>query len=226
MTMSTTRRALVTGGSRGIGRAIVQALLQHGFEVLAPSRQEMDLLDAASIKNFLHQSKKGGIDVLVNNAGINVLNRLESIDSDSWNQMMRLNLTAPLELIQGVVEEMKAKRWGRIVNISSVFGLVTREKRAAYSTVKSGLNGLSRTCAVELGPFGILVNAVCPGYVETDLTRRNNGPEELIRIAETIPLHRLAQPEEIARFVAFLCSDENTYLTGQTLAIDGGLTCQ
>jgi len=224
--MSTKRRALVTGGSRGIGLAIAQALSQQGFEVIAPLRQEMDLLDPASIKKFLQQSNKEGIDILVNNAGVNVINRLESIDSESWNKMMRINLTAPLELIQGVAEGMKAKKWGRIVNISSVFGLVTREKRAGYSAVKSGLNGLTRTCAVELGPFGILVNAVCPGYVETDLTRQNNSPEELTRIAETIPLRRLAQPNEIARFVAFLCSEENTYLTGQTLAIDGGFTCQ
>jgi len=186
----------------------------------------MDLFDAASIKNFLQKSKKEGIDILVNNAGINIINRVEAIDSESWNQMMRLNLTAPLELIQGVVEEMKTKRWGRIVNISSVFGLVTREKRAGYSAVKSGLNGLTRTCAVELGPMGILVNAVCPGYVETDLTRQNNSPEDLKRIAETIPLRRLAQTGEIARFVVFLCSEENTYITGQTLAIDGGFTCQ
>jgi len=221
-----TRRALVTGGSRGIGLAIVHALKQRGVEVVAPSRSEMDLLDSASMTAFLAKSKKSEIDILVNNAGINVLNPLEAIEPNAWNQMVRMNLTAPLELIQHVSPGMKTQGWGRIVNISSIFSLVSREKRAAYSAVKSGLNGLTRTCAVELAPSGILVNAVCPGYVETDLTRQNNSPEELSRIAETIPLRRLAQPEEIARFVAFLCSEENTYITGQTLAVDGGFTCQ
>jgi len=222
--MPAPHRALITGASRGIGLAIAEALTQQGVEVVTPTRTEMDLADPASVRNYLQRSKKG-IDILVNNAGINILNPVESIDAESWNRMMRLNLTAPLELIQGVAEEMKAKKWGRIVNVSSVFGLVTREKRGGYSTVKSGLNGLTRTCAVELGPFGILVNAVCPGYVETDLTRKNNSPEELARIAESIPVRRLAQAPEIARFVAFLCSEENTYITGQALVIDGGITC-
>jgi 3-oxoacyl-[acyl-carrier protein] reductase len=102
---------------------------------------------------------------------------------------------------------------------------VTKEQRAAYSTVKSGLNGLTRTLAVELGPSNVLVNAVGPGYVETELTRQNNSPEDLKRIANSIPLGRLAQPAEIAKFVAFLCSDDNSYTTGQLLLIDGGFTC-
>lgn len=219
------RRALITGGSRGIGRAIAQALAQCGIEVITPTRQEMDLSNSASVAAYFKKSSQVTFDILVNNAGINVLNPVESIDSDSWAQMLRLNLTASLELIQHVAPGMKANKWGRIVNISSIFSLVTREKRGAYSAVKAGLNGLTRTCAVELAPSGILVNAVCPGYVETDLTRQNNSPEEITRIASTIPLRRLAQPEEIAKFVAFLCSEENTYLTGQTLAIDGGFTC-
>jgi 3-oxoacyl-[acyl-carrier protein] reductase len=218
------RRALVTGGSRGIGAAIVQALQDDGVEVVAPLRGEMDLSDTASIQGYL----AGGpaFDILVNNAGINVLNEMGKIESDDWARMIQVNLTAPLELIQGVSPGMRERGWGRIVNVSSIFSLVTREWRGAYSAVKSGLNVLTRTAAVELAPYGVTVNAVCPGYVETDLTRKNNTPEQIAQIAQTIPARRLAQPAEIARLVAFLCGEENTYLTGQTVVADGGFTCR
>jgi 3-oxoacyl-[acyl-carrier protein] reductase len=217
-------RALVTGGSRGIGRAIVEELKRRGMEVLAPGREELDLGRPESIRTFIETQAGSGIDVLVNNAGINHIRSLAQLDAPVWRDMVQVNLTAPLELIQGFSPGMRARRWGRIVNISSVFSLVTRESRAAYSATKSGLNGLTRTCAVELAPDGVLVNAVCPGYVETEMTRRNNGPAELEAIAATIPLRRLAQPEEIARLAGFLCSEENTYCTGQMLAVDGGFT--
>ena len=117
---------------------------------------------------------------------------------------------------------MKARGWGRVLNISSIFSLVTKERRLTYSTVKAGLNGMTRSLALELAPYNVLVNSLCPGYVETALTRANNAPEEIAAIARSIPVGRLAQPEEIARVAAFLCSEENTYLTGQTLAVDGG----
>ena len=221
---ATTHRALVTGGARGIGRAIVAELKRRGIEVLAPTRQELDLAHSGSIQDFIKAHAADGIDILVNNAGINHVRPLAKLDPAAWQEMMQVNVTAPLELIQGLSAGMRSRKWGRIINISSVFSLVTREGRAAYSATKSGLNGLTRTCAVELAPDGILVNAVCPGYVETEMTRRNNAPTELAAIAATIPLRRLAQPDEIARMVGFLCSEDNTYCTGQLLAVDGGFT--
>lgn len=225
MDQTTNRTALVTGAARGIGASIVSFFNAHGVKVIAPGRKELDLADPASVDRFivLHQDKP--IDILINNAGINILNPLDRIDADTWLQMFQVNLHAPFRLLQAFSRPMKERNWGRIVNISSVLSLVTREGRTAYSTVKSGLNGLTRAAAVELGPSGVLVNAVCPGYVETELTRQNNSPADLDRIAQTIPLRRLAQPEEIAEFVGFLCSDQNTYITGQTMAIDGGFTC-
>jgi 3-oxoacyl-[acyl-carrier protein] reductase len=150
---------------------------------------------------------------------------LEDLDDDLWTQTYQVNLHAPFRLIQGFAPGMKARGWGRIVNVSSVFSLVTKERRAAYSATKSGLNGLTRTVAVELGPSNILVNAVCPGYVETELTRQNNSPADIQRIAATVPLRRLAQPQEIARLVAFLVGEENAYITGQLVIIDGGFLC-
>jgi 3-oxoacyl-[acyl-carrier protein] reductase len=155
---------------------------------------------------------------------VNHIRPLAELESAAWQEMVQVNLTAPLELIRGFSTGMKARRWGRIVNVSSIFSLVTRANRAAYSATKSGLNGLTRTCAVELAPDNILVNAVCPGYVETEMTRRNNSAEELEKIAGTIPLRRLAQPKEIARVVGFLCSEENSYCTGQLIVADGGFT--
>ena len=222
---TTPRTALITGASRGIGAAIAAELASRGVQVLTPTRQELDLADPASIDRYVKANRETVVDILVNNAGINFIRSLEDIDTDLWAQTYQVNLHAPFQLIQGFAPGMKAQRWGRIVNISSVFSLVTKEKRAVYSATKSGLNGLTRTVAVELGPSNILVNAVCPGYVETELTRQNNSPADIERIASTVPLRRLAQPKEIARFVAFLVGEENTYITGQLLIADGGFLC-
>jgi 3-oxoacyl-[acyl-carrier protein] reductase len=224
---ATTRTALVTGGARGIGAAIVAELQSRGVRVLAPPRQELDLADPASVEAYLARQRETGetVDILINNAGINFINPIEKISQELWLQTFQVNLHSPFRLVQAFAPAMKAQNWGRIINISSVFSTVTKEHRAVYSTVKSGLNGLTRTLAVELGPNNVLVNAVGPGYVETELTRQNNSPEALERIVANIPLRRMAQPSEIARFVAFLCSDDNTYITGQLLLIDGGFTC-
>ena len=219
------RTALVTGAARGIGAAIGAALRAQDVRVLDAGRAEMNLSDSASITSWLGRHG-GGVDILVNNAGINVLNDIEAITPEDWSEMVQVDLTAPLQLIQGVSPGMRARGWGRIVNISSIFGVITRERRGAYSAVKAGLNGLTRTAAVELAPHGVLVNSVCPGYVATDLTRQNNSPADIEKIETTIPAGRLAAPEEIARFVAWLCSEANTYLTGQTILVDGGFTCR
>lgn len=218
------RTALITGGARGIGQAIADALSAAGMEIVAPSRAEMDLGDAASVERYLVANAGMKIDILINNAGINVINTLDKIDPADWAAMLQINLTTPLRLIQAFSPGMRERGWGRIVNISSIFSLVTKEGRAAYSTTKAGLNGLTRTTAVELAPYGIMVNALCPGYVETELTRQNNTPEALQQIAAAIPAGRLAQPEELAQVAAFLCSERNTYLTGQTVVVDGGFT--
>ncbi len=219
-------KALVTGASRGIGFTIAEVLQQKGIEVLTPSRKEMDLSNPASITAYLQSIQDAVVDILVNNAGINYPAPLEQLNAQNLQQTLQVNLEAPLQLIQGLAPGMKAKKWGRIVNISSIFSLVSREKRIAYTASKAGLNGLTQTAAIELAPFGVLVNALCPGYVATDLTYANNPPEILATIIETIPMKRLAEPIEIAKMVAFLCSEENTYLTGQTIAVDGGFLCQ
>ena len=121
---------------------------------------------------------------------------------------------------------MAARGWGRILNVASIFAVVTRERRGAYSMTKAALAALTRTAAVEFGPNGVLVNALAPGYVDTDLTRQTNPPDALKAIESAIPLRRMAQAGELAEVAAFLVSGRNTYLTGQTVFVDGGFTCQ
>jgi 3-oxoacyl-[acyl-carrier protein] reductase len=221
------RTALVTGGRRGIGAAIVAEFEQRGIVVLNPTREELDLSDSKSVERFLaaRSYEQDEIDILVNNAGINIINALEDIAPESWLSMLQVNLSAPFRLAQALAPGMRKRRWGRIINVTSIFGIVTKQQRAAYSATKSGLAGLTRTLAVELGRDNVLVNGVAPGYVETELTRRNNSSADLERIAATIPMGRLAEPQEIAKLITFLCSDDNTYITGQVVVADGGFTC-
>ena len=218
------KRALITGGSRGIGQQIAKVMSAKGFDVVLPKREELNLESIDSIEKYFATERK--FDVLVNNAGINFISPLSEIAADQWSQMLTVNLTAPMKLVQKVIPHMQKSNWGRIVNISSIFSNITREGRASYSASKSGLNGLTRSAAVELGKYGILVNAVCPGYVETQLTHQNNSPADIERILKTIPVGRMARPEEIAELVEFLCSERNSYITGQMITADGGFSIQ
>ena len=219
------RVALVTGASRGIGAAIAAVLTREGVQVLAPSRAEMDLSDPESIAHYVG-TIEGPIDILVNNAGINFLAGLDELDSATLNATLQINLVAPLQLTRLVAERMRANRYGRIVNLSSIWSIVSKERRVAYAASKSAINGITRTLALELGPHGVLVNAIAPGYINTELTRQNNSPEQIRAISDNIPLQRLAEPAEIAEMAAFLCSEKNSYMTGQVLVVDGGYVCR
>jgi 3-oxoacyl-[acyl-carrier protein] reductase len=218
------RTALVTGGARGIGLAVATLFREMGVEVLAPTRSEMNLLSDRSIDDYIGQLKVP-VDILVNNAGINILGCTSEINAPDLDAMIKTNLLAPLRLIKGVVPGMERRGYGRIVNISSIWGAVSKKGRVLYSTTKAGLDGMTRSMAVEFARNGVLINSVAPGYVNTELTRKNNSDAELKAIADTIPLGRLAETEEIARLVYFLSSENNSYITGQTLFIDGGFTC-
>lgn len=220
------RTALVTGASRGIGLAIAKLLKENGFAVLMPTRQEMDLSSEQSIKIFFKKNPDLEIDVLINNAGINVIEDVTKIADENLKNSLQINLIAPLTLIKELSPQMIARGYGRIVNISSIWSLVSKPGRSVYSAAKSAINGFTRSAAVELGAHNILVNAVAPGFVDTDLTRKNNTPEQLKIIEANIPAKRLAQAHEIAELVYFLVSEKNTYITGQTIFIDGGFSCQ
>ena len=217
--------ALVTGASRGIGAAIAKKMVLEGLTVIAPSRADLDLRSGSSIESFLGALTRP-IDILVNNAGVNMLSSISEASDSVIQETLQVNLVAPLQLIRCVANQMMARRFGRIVNISSIWSIVSQKRRLTYSASKAGLNGMTRALAVELAPYNILINAVAPGYVNTELTRQNNSEQDIHAIKETIPLRRLAEPSEIAETVFFLCSERNTYITGQVITVDGGFTCQ
>lgn len=215
-------KVLITGGSRGIGKAIAEKFRSEGYEVITPTRQEMNLLDAESIEKYVQAHRNDGIDIIVNNAGINDVNEIQNITDDEIDRMIATNLVAPIKVIRGLVEGMKQKKYGRIVNIGSIWAVVSKGGRCVYSATKNGVHGVTNTLAVELAKDNILVNTVCPGFTLTELTEKNNTPEEIAAISAEIPMNRMAKPEEMAEVVYFLCSENNTYLTGQKITVDGG----
>ena len=219
-----TRTALVTGASRGIGRAIADRLQADGVAVLRPTRAELDLADPASIDAYV-ASLTVAVDILVNNAGINPLASLDEMSDDDLRETLEVDLVAPVRLARALAPIMAGQGWGRIVNIASIWSVVTKPRRFAYTVAKTGLVGATRAMAVELGPHGVLVNAAAPGFVMTDLTAVNNSPEELSAIAAGLPLRRMAEPAEIAELVVFLASERNTFVTGQVIVADGGFSC-
>jgi len=217
----TKKRVLLTGGSRGIGKAIYEELKDE-FNVVSPSRAELDLSSLESIHNYFQSEPK--FDILINNAGINIIKKIENILDEDIEKINTVNLVAPLKLIQHCVKNMKQNKFGKILNISSIWGVNSKEKRTLYSGTKFGLIGYTKSLSKELGEYNILINAICPGFTATELTMNSLNEEELTNIKKQIPLQRLATPSEIAKSVKFLVSDANSYITGQTLIIDGGFS--
>ena len=190
-----------------------------GFEYVS-----VDFAQPNSFTAFLSNLKGRNIDVLVNNAGINMIAPYESIDEADFDQIQRVNIKAPFQIIQTVLPHMKNNQWGRVINIASIFGKISKAHRASYSASKFGLDGLTTALAVEVAEFGILANCVSPGFIHTDLTTKILGKEAIEKLEKEIPIKRLGQANEIAELVAFLCSEKNSYLTGQNIVIDGGFT--
>ena len=218
------KKVLVTGGSRGIGYSVVQRLLDEGYEVFSPSRNELDLSNNSSLKLFIEKFSSIGFDCIVNNAGINEINDIDCVTDDEITRTININLIAPLKLLRSFVPYMKANNYGRIVNIGSIWSLVSKPGRVVYSASKHGIHGITKTLAVELASHNILVNTVCPGYTLTELTKKNNTEAQIKSICNDIPMKRMAEPSEIADLICYLISDRNTYITGQEIAVDGGYT--
>lgn len=220
-----TRNVLITGGSRGIGKAIIKQLKSEGYKIINPNSRELDLSDDSSVKSFIKKNKNLNIDILINNAGINHPQWINELEDENLEKTLRINLISPVKLIKAFVPNMIKGKWGRIINISSIFGVVARGKQVPYVSSKHGLNGVTKTLALELGQYNILVNSVCPGYTNTDLVKKNH-PKKIAELVKDIPLGRLAEPEEIANLVSFLVSPKNSYITGSVIVIDGGFTCK
>ena len=216
--------ALVTGAARGIGRSVADRLESKGIRVLKPGRQELDLAVPESVAAYL-ASVDETVDILVLNAGINSPEPLQELSPENWSSTQQVNVSSNLLLLQGLLPPMAAAGYGRVVAVSSVYAHRARAGRVAYSASKAAIEKVVRSVAVEYGPFGVLANCVAPGFVLTDLTYQNNDTKQIQALAARIPVGRLAEPEEIALFISWLVSAENSYITGQSIAIDGGFLC-
>ena len=230
------RRALVTGGTRGIGAAIAERLVADGAEVIATgTRPEgnvpdgcdyraVDFADRRATEAFAREVAGLELDILVNNAGINKISPFAEIDPDDFDRIQQVNVRAPFLLCRAALPAMRRRGWGRIVNVSSIWGTISKELRGSYSASKFALDGMTAALAAEAAADGVLANCVSPGIVDTELTRRVLGPEGIAELGARIPVGRLAAPAEIAALVVWLVSPENTYLSGQNVVIDGGLS--
>ncbi len=239
----TGKTVLVTGATRGIGAAIAGEFRAAGADlILTGTKQDeidalnragkpedttryvqVDFADEHSVNAFMEElAQYGRIDVVVNNAGTNRISLVDETSDEDYNLLTEVNLRAPYLICRQVIPGMKAAGYGRIVNIASIWGVITKAGRSVYTLTKHGLVGLTKTLAVELAPHNILVNAVSPGFTLTELTKSTLSEAEMKAIVEQIPIKRFAQPEEMARVVLFLASDLNSYLTGQNIVVDGG----
>ena len=234
------RVAIVTGGTRGIGEAVSLGLQAHGFTVVANYAgndvKAKAFSDATGIKTYKwdvgdHQAcldgcarveaEVGPIDVVVNNAGITRDGTLHKMSFDDWNEVMRINLGGCFNMAKATFPGMRERGWGRIVNIGSINGQAGQYGQVNYAAAKSGIHGFTKALAQEGAKFGVTVNAIAPGYIDTDMVAAV-PPPVLEKIVAKIPVGRLGQASEIARGVNFLCSENGGFVTGSTLSINGG----
>ena len=230
------KTALVTGATRGIGHAIASRLLADGATVIGTGRladgagpdgsvyKAVDFADPAAAEAFAEEVRTMGVDILVNNAGINKIAPFADIDPADFERIQRVNVTSPFLLCRAAIPAMREKGWGRIINVSSIWGTIAKAQRGAYAASKFGIDGLTAALAAEVAADGILANCVAPGFIDTELTRNTLGAAGMAELAAQVPQQRLGKPEEIANFVAWLAGPENTYISGQNLVIDGGFS--
>ncbi len=242
----TGRVALVTGGSKGLGKAMARGLAEAGADVIISSRHEDELkaalaeiLDGTGRRGAylvadmarrdearrLAQAalaKFGRVDVLINNAGTNTPQAVDAITDEDWDRIMEINLHSIMVLTRAVVPQMKERRWGRVIHISSVMALVANAGRNSYCATKAALVGFARASALDLGAFGITVNCIAPGPFLTDLPGRLLSAQEKEQFARTTALNRWGDPKELVGPVLLLASDAGSYITGETLVVDGG----
>ena len=235
------KNALVTGASRGIGTAIAEELANKGFRVFVNYNKsgeralklaekingiavKCDVSSSVEVDEMIKQTEKyGGIDVLVNNAGISFINLLQDTDENDYDRIFDINMKSVYLVTRAVIPGMIRKKYGKIINISSMWGITGASCEACYSASKAAVIGFTKAMAKELGPSGINVNCIAPGLIDTDMNKEidNKAKEEFI---EETPLLRMGTVEDIAKAAAFLTSDDASFITGQVLSVDGGIT--
>lgn len=242
----TGRVALVTGGNKGLGKAMARGLAEAGADVFIASRHE-DQLKAALDEILAGTGRKGGyavcdvsnrddvkrlartaldrmgrVDILINNAGMNAPQAIDQVADETWDRVVEVNLNSVMALTRSLVPQMKERKWGRIVHISSIMGQVSKEGRNVYSATKAALMGLAKASALDLGPFNITVNCIAPGPFLTDMPMSVLSDVEKKVFADRTALGRWGQPRELVGPALLLCSDAGSYVTGQVLFVDGG----
>lgn len=241
------RTALITGAGRGIGKAIAETLARQGVAVICVSKSAescgrtaegivaaggrakalaVDVADGAAIARAVEELGREfpAIDILVNNAGITRDGLLFRMSETDWNEVITTNLTSCFHWTKLLARPMTRARWGRIVNIASVSGVMGNAGQANYSAAKAGMIGLTKTLAREFASRSVTVNAVAPGFIKTDMTSEFvNNPEAATRILEVVPLKRFGESADVAALTAFLCSEQAGYITGQVFNVDGGM---
>jgi len=242
----TGRVALITGGNKGLGKAMARGFAEAGADVVIASRhaEELkvalaeildgtgrrgvytvaDVSDRSQVQSLaaFALDKMGKVDILVNNAGMNAPQSIDAITDETWDRVLEVNLSSVMALTRALVPQMKERRWGRVVHISSVLGQTSKEKRNAYSATKSALMGLARASALDLGPFNVTVNCVAPGPFLTDMPMSILSDAEKQVFSDRTALGRWGDPREIVGPVLMLCSEAGSYVTGQTVFVDGG----
>jgi len=244
------RVALVTGGSKGLGKAMARGFAMAGADVVISSRHEDELKAALSeivegtgvrsayfvadmtqreeVKRLAKSAllEMGRVDILVNNAGSNMPQAIGEITDESWDRIIELNLTSCIVLTRALVGQMKERKWGRIIHISSIMALASKVGRGAYSATKAALVGIARTNALELGPHGITANCIAPGPFLTDLPQSVLSEAEIQNFANRTALGRWGDPNEMIGTALLLASDAGSYITGETIVVDGGTLCK
>ena len=237
--MTEKKTALVTGASRGIGNAIAVELKNNGFDVIGTATSEsgsasldrlgiegyvLDLNSSESLESFwsLVEQNEKSISVLINNAGITRDNIILRMTDEEWSDIMNVHLNGAFQLCKRSLKMMLKNKWGRVINISSASASIGNRGQSNYAAAKAGVEAFTKSLAKEVGKRDITINAVAPGFISTDMTEKNDGVNAEYLIKE-IPLGRFGDPEEVASLVNFLCSDDASYITGQTIHINGGL---